>query len=416
MLNTYTIAQLKDEWEAMLHGTTLDKVANPYDVIYRSARDVLGDVDLMESKRTVQLQNAVFGRVNDYLAPSDLKLDAICDLRPQVNRSPRDSFVQGTSKQFDKFKKVGTLSVEYSYGLKWLRLAASGKGSILFNDFNGPSSNGLWTADNVVIPTSSLLQNQVYSIPPAGGSLQFNFAESGTGYLVNSTISALNFSAANNTYPNWPFTSYQFAWLYIPLSANPANLTSVTSQWGSSAGNYYSATVTANYWSQAFVNGWNLLAFPWPTTPTGAPNLAAINYEKFSMTWTGGAQNGFFIDSLMFKLPEIWELVYYSSLLFQDVNGNWKNKPTADTDTIALEDASLNLILYKVLENSGLQVQQAIPLRGKLINFDMESYGGSYDSAIQRYKTMYPSERLKKIGSYYRRIGRRSGHDGFRHD
>jgi hypothetical protein len=410
-MTTYTIAELKSEWEAALHGTTLDKIANPYDIIYRAARDLMADCDLMESKRTVEITNAIYTNVNDYQLPSDVKLDAIIDLRPQANRSPQDSFVLNTAKQFDKYKALGTASVDYNYGLKHLRLQGYSKGSILFNDFNGPNSNGVWTGDNAVILTAGLLQNQVYAIPPAGGSLQFNMSGAGTGTLTNSTISALNFSNTAKVYPNWPFVASLFVWLYIPLGANPANLTSIYARWGSSAGNYYQNSTATNFWGQGFVNGWNLLKFDWSTaTTTGTPNLASVNYAQIGLTWTGGATNAFFIDSLQFKLPNIYELVYYSSLLFSDSSGNWKNKPTDDTDTVNLEDAAINLLLYKILELSGMQIQQAIPLRGKLINFDMESYGGSYDAAVQRYKTNYPSERLKKINSYYRkrRYGRSS--------
>lgn len=400
-MTTYTIAQLKDEWEAALHGTTLDKIANPYDIIYRSARDVMADVDLMESKRTVEITNAVYENVNDYQLPSDVKLDAIIDISPQANRTPRDSFVLNTRKQFDKYKAIGTASVDYRSGLKHLRMQAYGKGAILFNDMNGPTSNGTWTADNAIIPTSSLIANQVYAIPPSGGSLQFNFAGSGTGYVVNSTINPQNFSTQAAVYPNWPFIASAFVWLYIPVNANPANLTAAAAAWGSDAGDYYSNTTTTNFWGQGFVNGWNLLKFDWNTaTTTGAPNLAAVNYAKISLTWTGGAFNGFFLDSFMFKLPDIYELTYYSSLLFQDSSGNWKNAPTSDTDVVMLEDATLNLLLYKILEHSGMQIQQAIPLRGKLINFDMQSYGGSYDAAVQRYKANYPSERLHRISRY----------------
>lgn len=168
---TYTIAQLKSDWEAALHGTSLDDVPNPNDLISRAARQVLNDIDLMETKRVAQLTNPIFDKVYNVLVPSDLKLNKVIDIRPQVNRNGSDNFVQHGSKEFDLFKAVSSIAIDTDTGLKFMRISADLLPGILLNDFGAVTGgNGAWAGTGVA---TNLATDQIYHID-TGASMSFD--------------------------------------------------------------------------------------------------------------------------------------------------------------------------------------------------------------------------------------------------
>ena len=84
----YNVQNLEARLTRWLHGTTLDQVTNPYDLIYESGEMVLLDIDPQETKVTTQIP--LFNSVYDYPCPTDLKGNAEIDISPQVKiRSKR---------------------------------------------------------------------------------------------------------------------------------------------------------------------------------------------------------------------------------------------------------------------------------------------------------------------------------------
>ncbi len=396
MTSTYTIAQLKSDWEALLHGTSLSDIQNPNDIINRAARDCLADCDFMETKRVSQFAPGIFDKdtgVYNYLIPADLKLNKVIDIRPQVNRFIGNNPIQHASKEFDLYKAVSSISIDMDTGLKFIRISVAGLPPAVFNDFEAVTgSNGTNAADGVI--ATSLNADTLYKVS-GSASLSFTLSGAGTGTITNSTLSSTDLLSTK-----WSGVASVFLWVYIP--ANPSSLTSVALKWGSSASAYWSASATSNFWSQAFVTGWNLLEFTWPVTSTGSPDASKLTYMQASFTWTGSAQTNFRVDRMFFALPTIYEMVYYSKYIFQNASGSWIETTSNDTDLVNLDTDSYNILLYKCAELAGLQVQQAIPMRGKMINFDFSTYGSMYDAAVARYKSNYRSEVLKVTGTYYR--------------
>lgn len=396
MASTYTILQLKNDLEAILHGTTLNDIQNPTDIINRAARDVLADLDPMETRRISTFAPGLYDTdsgVYNYLIPADLKLNKVIDIRPQVNRFAGNNPIQHSAKEFDLYKAISSISIDNDTGLKFIRISVATFPPFIFNDFeNTTGSNGTNVADGAII--TNLAQDRLFKIH-GSASLSFNISGTGTGTITNSTLASTDLSTNN-----WVGVASAFIWIFIP--AGPTNLTSVSLKWGSDASNFWSQTATTNYWSQTFVTGWNLLNFPWPTAKTGNPDASKLTYMQASLVWAGGAQNTFRIDKMFFALPTIYEMVYYSKFIFQNSAGSWQENTSADTDLVNLDTDSYNILLYKCAELAGLQLQQAIPLRGKLLNFDFETYGGLYDAAVKRYRENYKNESLKVIGNYYR--------------
>jgi len=114
----YKITQLKVDLQGMLHGVSLSKVQGVNDLIQRAGRELLSDLDPMETQRTADLGYQLVDGSLRYACPEDLKKDKVIDIRPIEDRSVRDSAQQGLARDFDKFKARNTFKVEYNNGVK----------------------------------------------------------------------------------------------------------------------------------------------------------------------------------------------------------------------------------------------------------------------------------------------------------
>ncbi len=89
----------------MIHGTTSNQIQNFNGVINRSARQLLLDMDPQETKRQVEFVAPIFDTVYDYPIAADVKGNKLIDIYPQVNRLPRDIWIQTYNQAFDVAKQ-----------------------------------------------------------------------------------------------------------------------------------------------------------------------------------------------------------------------------------------------------------------------------------------------------------------------
>jgi len=157
-----TIATIKDELEGMMHGTSLNKVQNLNGVFNRAARFLLADVDVDETIRVQQITNALYDSINDYVLADDLKEDAIIDIRPQVDRTKGDIFVQHGTAEFDQYKADGSFAIKHNSGVKTLRASKALTTGIVLNGCDSLTDNGTWaaTADaqNLAVDSGALVR------------------------------------------------------------------------------------------------------------------------------------------------------------------------------------------------------------------------------------------------------------------
>lgn len=385
---SYLVQTLLNDLSGVIHGTTTNKIPNVSGHINRAARAVLLDVDPKETTRIVQMAQ-VFNNVFDYAIPADVKGDRIIDLRPQAGRTPADIFVQDYAQMFDANKLQGlsnAIQTQWNTGVKSIRIEAPTLTSPLV--LTDTSTTTGWTATT---GAASITLDSVNNVA-GGGALQFNLnAGSASGYLENSTLTALDLSAHKNI-------STLFLWVYLPTAAS---VTSVDVRWGSSNANYYNYTATTTQQGTAFQNGWNLLAFPWVSaTTTGTPVSTAITYVRFTFAYNSTLQTGVKVDYLTSALGFIFEIEYYSKYLFRSSSGTFQETIdiTNGTDTTAninLDTDSYNLLFNK----TALFVAQA--LQGADADYDATFWETEYDKALARYKALNPSEAMLKGATYY---------------
>lgn len=380
-----TISDFKTRLQTKIHGQSLNKVQDVYGLIGEAAGNLLLRVDPQETKVVANIENALYDQVYDYALPTDVKGDRIVALRPQINNSPSNAFGYNSTESFDRTKGLGAnqYTLNFDSIIKTIRIDKPTRAGVALNECNTLTENGSWAVGS----NATTLEADTIEYITGSGSLRFNISASGsTAYIENSTMTAVDLT-------NYLSVGAIFLWAYVPtVSAT----TSIDLRWGSDSSNYYSKTVTTNHFGQSFVTGWNLIRFDWSSaTTTGSPTITAIDYLRATINYTGTAMTAFRIDSIMAKLPSVWEIIYYSKYLFRNSSGTWIVKPTADTDLINLDTEGVNALLY---ECAYIVAQD---LGGEDSQFDVDIFKKRRDEVWGAYLNRYKSEVIKKRESYY---------------
>ena len=379
------VQTLENRLLRFLHGTTLDELTNPLDLIYEAAEMVLLDIDPQETKRITQIP--IFNSVYDYPCLVDLKGNGAIDISPQVNRQWTDYYSQQYNQDFDISKITAlrdSFTVLFNTSTKSLRInAPTLPAPTIINQATALSNNGTWSADGVVA-TGLVANNTNYQ--SGGGALQFNLT-AGTGYIQNSTSGTVDISSMLNQ-------GSLFCYVYLPTGSQ---FTSVTMNWGSSSSNYYSVTATKNQMGVAFNNGWNLIQFPWlGATVTGTPVPSKITYLNVTFVATA-PQTGVLVNNIFCGMPLLCNIEYYSKYLFRDgITGVYKEVPTDPSDLVNLDTESFNILVYQC----GLLMAQQIQGVDALF-YDANYFSSRYDQAVERYKALYKSEKTLTTANYY---------------
>ena len=385
---SYSVTQLKADITGALHGTTTNQIQNLDGVIERAARQLLLDIDPMETIREAEFSSPIFNSVYDYPVASDVKGTRLIDIYPQVNRLPRDIWLHSYNQAFDIskqniFQQLNMFTFNYNTGVRTIRINAPYLNPpVVINSAESLTSNGTWAASG----TASSLSVDNTNYVQGAGSLSFNVT-SGAAIVTNSTMTQVNLSS-------YVSQSSLFTWVYVP---NGSYLTSVELKWGSDASNYYSSTVTVNQDAVAFVNGWNLCKFDWSTaTTTGTPVSSAIDYVQVTLNVTA-SMNGCHINVVESILGTIISYEYYSSCLFRDSGtGAFQESITDDSNLINLGIESYNLLFNKCVVYAARQ-QQGIDA-----TMDVTSYETDYEKGKMAYVQKYKSQAQKPQTIYYR--------------
>lgn len=381
-----TIADIKTRVASKIHGTSVNKIQDFYGLCHEAAGNLLERIDPKETIRVSQITNALYDRVYDYVAPTDLKDEVILDIRPQTNRVLSDSATNTSGYEFDRNKSIGDFTVKYNNGVKTLRISKSLTAGILLDDANSLTANGTWTAagNGTGLTTDTL--NKI----TGSASLKFNISASGTtAYIENSTMTAVDMITLVNA-------GALFVWVYIP---SITIITSVNLRWGSDSSNYLHRTVTATQDNTALVVGWNLLRFDWDgATAVGTSVNTAIDYCRVTFNYNGTATTNVRVDNIIGILGSIYEIEYQSKYLFRTSAGTWIEKPTDDSDIVNLDTTSYPLFIYEIAELCGQEIA------GQDSSFDLSYITEKKKEVWDTYENSNKSERQKQRTTYYRKL------------
>lgn len=377
---SYSVLQFKSDLSGALHGTSTNKVQGLDDIMNRAAGKLLLDIDPIETVRIEEISNALYDSVYDYILPSDLKGNKIIDIRPQVLRGAEDNLAHRFPKEFDIYKSNNTFAVKNDSGVKSVRISKSLTAGVLVNDCESLTANGTWAASG---GASGLKVDTLYYLT-GSASLNFDLDGATAGVLACTDFTDVDLS-------DYDEVGAIFVWVYMPVA-----VTSVTLRWGNSATVYWEDAVTSNHDSTSFQVGWNLLRFDWNgAAETGTVDPAAIDYLRLSVVYTGTADTDFRVDSIYCKLPEIYEIEYYSKYLFRSSAGAWAETVLSDSDYINLDRESYELFFDQVMILIAPQVQ------GADATFDLAFYKEEYKNGVKKYKSDNPSQAIRVQSIYY---------------
>jgi hypothetical protein len=385
----YSIAQVKNDISAIMHGTTLNQIQSLDSLIDRAGRKLVNDIDPIETERKITIATPLYDKVYDYPAPTDLKDDRIIDIFPQVHRKLRDMFFQVYNEEFDLYKDYtvgfGNWTIEYDTALKYIRIAKKLPSPLLINPATTITGTGTWTEGG----DATNLANDNIQYVYGNSSLKFDLSNGGTsGYLENSTFQPVNLTNIKNQ-------GVLFIYVYIP---NPTDISTIELRWGSSSSDYYTQSVSANFFGNAYEVGWNLLKFDWVgSTEVGTPDSDAISYVRATVNYNGTPQYSVRLNSITTQLGTIYLMKYYSKYIFRDaITGAFKENVTSDSDLINLDTTSynmfFNLCAYFVF-------QQQKSSGGE---YDADFFLQEYEKEKSRYVAKIRSQVIKPQSKYYK--------------
>lgn len=381
------ITTLLTDLASVVHGTTVNKVPNIYGIINRAARAVLLDVDPKETTRIVQMPQ-VFNNVFDYALPPDVKGDRITDLALQGDRTPWDVFTQEYAETFDANKFVNftnKIYTQWNTGVKTIRIDAP--------FLTSPTTlwdTGSITGVTITSGVTNLSLDQTNNVA-GGGAITFDLAAGPiTGNLVTSTLNPTDLSSLVNI-------ATGFMWVYLPTGTS---VTNINLQWGSDTSNYYSSSATTTQMGTSFVNGWNLLSFPWVSaTKVGTPIDTAYDTVRVTFSYNGALQTGVKVCNLTFAPGYYFNMQYYSKFLFRNPStGAFVEKIIDSTNNnylINLDTESYNLLFNK----AAFYIAQS--LQGADAQYDADYWQTEYQNSLKSYKGQNPSEAMLKGSVYY---------------
>lgn len=380
----YSINTCNSEAAAALHGTSLSKIQNLDGLHNRTARQLLLDIDPMETIRKVLTTTPLYSQVWDYACPSDLKGDRVIDISPQYIRSPDSVIGQQYNQDFDIAKNRGTtlseFTIQYNNAVKTIRIQDGSLPQGVVLDTCEATTG--WTANS----TASNLTEDNVNFASGTGSLSFDVA-TGTGSISKTLASTLDLSNQKNQ-------ASLFYYLYLPTGSA---LTSTSIRWGSDASNYYSRTLTVTNEGNAFATGWKLIRADWlGATVTGTPDVTKIAYIDVLVTVTS-SQTGIKVDNIVSNMGLYRTLTYYSKFLYRDaVTGAFQETVTDNGNLINLDTDSYNLYFSLFMFYATQQVQGL-----SAMFFDDSFWGQEYQKNKLRYTSMIKSQVQKPHISYY---------------
>ena len=335
---TYTISNLSDAIAREMHGQETDRIQSLYETAYDAALILMGELDLKETQRKVQISPQVFDDVNIYSCPTDYR--SPIDIYPTSGRvlgsENQEDFRRTSQHEFSmrKNNEAPLLSEKWLNGTRFLLLQkypSTGKKIQLenFDSLTGFTEGG--DISNLVI--NSLEYYEGY------GSLSFDLSGSTGAGTLEKTISSQDLT-------NYRLLGSCFIKVVIP-SGYSSRFTSFTIKHGNDSSNYWSGTVTTQHDGTVFQDGMNLLRFDWNSaTETGTVDETVMDYMKIEVNYTAGTEiPKVLFDDFNIQLGTMYDLEYCSNYLFRTSAGVWIEKPTSDDDIINLSQESYRIFV-----------------------------------------------------------------------
>lgn len=413
-----TVSEFNENIADKLHGTTLDSVWNYKGLVKQAISRVLSRVDPPETKADVKIDEGIINGVSRYTAPSDLKLNKVI----KIYKSTQDC--RGNNCIYEDPTVVSPQSVNDYYGK-----------SVTVDNTNGVKSievnNNFLTGCNCDTCTKALIHSMDTfdcdfcsdkGCPPKIKCTSIcNPCQdeetcdkcplwNTTGVATNLNIDCKNYQTGrgsinvdlkNCTKTNsrgsviiselCPHSITCYTCGYYVLNANicgARDLISMKMRYGSGSLDFHEIELNN------FTEGWQYLKFSLDKSTTlGFPNLDQITWYEVVMTTNGNDVN-VKLDSLFLSKECAYNIVYYRDTVFKNSAGDYMKIYTSESDILALEDDTVNLVTYELM----LLVSQS--LQGGDSSSDVNFYSALLRDEYANYFANHKSE-VAPIIHYY---------------
>lgn len=387
-----SITNFKDIILSKSGGKPLAKIPNFYSMLYEAMLEVKSNVDLPSAIRTQTLTNPLYTDVQNYVIPNDITLNGIINIRPITADTSMYDFTSISARQFrveSKFQTDGLpprYASRYKDGIQSLLINANTTSPVLINACESLTVSGTWALFGV--STTLALDSLVKAVGTS--SISFTCGVGSSNGVQVTSMPAVDVSNETDL----------LLYVYIPNATALASVTGIRYSIGQNTSNYYSATVTTDFFGNALAVGQNLIKIPRTSFAVGlgSPtfNLTFARVEILGTFAT--AQSGFHVDNLVGQIGALYEMDYYSDYQFVDISGNRIAKPTADTDQLVLQGDEIKLFKRAFVEIMATDLKQA----GATV--DLTVYGTSkLSNEYEMFKFKYPSQRQLVTTQYSKR-------------
>lgn len=390
------VSDLKARITANLSGVDLNNVDDVNGAIEQGALEFIqkGKPPEAEGRQNLNLYAGVF----DYPFSGSAFGTGVKDLKPQgITRRPWDTVQKKYADSFDRNKQnwwiSGTqIAFEYRNGAPIIRIANQNTIQQLIFDTMGSITG--WVKSGVA--SAPIQDTAIYYQQPA--SLRFNASAAGAASMTKTIAPGLDLTAYVGV-----------AMAFVPVYTSDATkITNYILEIGSDAANYYQVTVTNGFLGPMTSGEFLLVGFDLSTAiQVGNPVITNMNYVQVSVTMTA-AQNNIRFGGVWISLPYQSTLLFSTSSIFVPKGSVIpQNTISADTDTIALNDAGYQILIWEsciavALQAGGSLGDPVVALMSDKLNGARARNGkivqmGLYDF----YRGDNPNEELRTAGNYY---------------
>lgn len=386
---SYSINQANADLSSSLHGTNLNKVQGLFQLHNRTARQLLLDLDPIETERIVLTTTPIFNQIWDYSCPVDLKGNRIIDISPQIYRTASDLLTQTYQQPFDinknYFNSFPNFTIQFNTAVRTLRINDPALPAQIVldtcSDTTGFATGG--SATNLRIDNVNFVTN--------AGSIKFDISAGG-----NPTVGSVSKTEPSQIdLTNELNQGSLFYYVYFP---SVTGIISTQLKWGNDTSNFYSRILTTTNEGNSFAVGWNLIRADWlGATVTGTPDPSTIQYIYVDVTTDGTPFTGINLDNIVCVMGLYRTLRYYSKYLYRSaLNGAFQETVTDNSNLINLDTESC--ILYQNLL-AFYATQQIQGLDATF--FDSNFFGQEYTKNKTRYTALNKSQVQKPQSVYY---------------
>lgn len=390
-MSRYNIFNLRNDVARKLSTSVPSASLDFYGAIDEGRRSMKKRINPLEMARKITLEDAIYGRVQEYAVPEEMAYDDVIMINKletrrsgsNVNTLVNPMSVVTRSDFWKRNKQYGevqnVMTINYTNGLKTASIQSPTgmrPKQEMINNMDSLNKNGTFTVGGNI----GNLQIDHLNREQGKGSFSFDINDSSTDGFIQ-TMDMKPFKLTSFLDKGALFERF--------FTSLPMEITSISLSVFSSPTDFYRYTVNGPHNnSTGFLTGWNQLKFL-IAAYEGNPNPDALIGFKLEVTTTGNTAGKCNFDELIAREGEVYEITYESRYCIIDPQtGQWIKRATKGTDELVFEDDSYGVFVLEV----ALALMKELYANGGAAKTDISSTQADLEEAYTEYEMKHKSE------------------------